>query len=83
MEDRYDAMVNENYALLTNMHDQCYVKCSEPTSLPYLTIKEGVCLRNCFTKFANWYPKLDQQTRDAAYRTYWELTEELKSDLKQ
>ena len=28
MEDHYESNVQENYALLTNLHEACFTKCS-------------------------------------------------------
>ena len=67
---------------MTNLHEQCYVKCSERQDLPYLSMQEGLCFRNCLNKFNNWYPRLGEYTQGAAYKTYWGLTEELEADLK-
>ena len=43
---------------------------------------EGICFRNCLNKFNNWYPRLGEQTQDAAFRTYWGLTQELENEIK-
>ena len=43
---------------------------------------EGICFRNCLNKFNNWYPRLNEQTQDAAFRTYWGLTQELENEIK-
>ncbi len=67
-------MVQENFELGKNLHDQCFVKCSNKNDLSYLTMQEGLCFRNCLNKFNNWYPRLAQQTENAAFKTYWGLT---------
>ena len=82
MEDYYDAMVKENYALLENLHEQCFTKCSKKTDLSYLSMAEGVCFRNCINKFNNWYPRFQSLTEGAAFKTYHEMTLELESELK-
>ena len=81
-EDHFESFVQENYALMENLHEQCYTKCTTRPDLAYLTLKENTCFRNCINKFNNWYGKFEQHTRDAAFKTYWNLTEELEADLK-
>lgn len=82
MEDAYYVRAQENFALLTNLHESCFTKCAIKTDLSYLTLQEGLCFRNCLNKFNNWYPRFGEQTRDAAFKTYWELTSELESEMK-
>ena len=43
---------------------------------------EGVCFRNCFNKINTWYPMLRKETEGAAFKTYWQLTEELAQEMK-
>ena len=75
-------MVQENFALMENLHEGCYLKCSTKKDVTYLTMQEGLCFRNCLNKFNSWYPRLQQNTQDAAFKTYWGLTEELQAELK-
>ena len=75
-------MVQENYALMENLHDQCYLKCNSVKDVTFLTVKEGSCFRNCLNKFNGWYPTFQEHSRDAAFRTYWGLTMDLESELK-
>lgn len=74
--------MQENYALVTNLHEACFTKCSKRKDVGYLTMAEGICFRNCLNKFNNWYPRLNEQTQDAAFRTYWGLTQELEQEIK-
>ena len=82
MEDAFESNVQENYAIVTNLHDQCFIKCAHKKDISYLTMPEGLCFRNCLNKFNNWYPRLEEQTRDAAFKTYWGMTKELEAELK-
>ena len=82
MEDKFEANVQENYAILQNLHGQCFTKCSAKKDITYLTMQEGLCFRNCLNKFNSWYPRLEEHTRDAAYKTYWGMTTELENELK-
>jgi len=75
-------MVQENYVLGAELHDQCFTKCTTKNDLSYMTVAEGLCFRNCLNKFNNWYPRLNEQTQDAAFKTYWGLTKELEGELK-
>mmetsp|Transcript_42014 Transcript_42014/g.55357 ORF Transcript_42014/g.55357 Transcript_42014/m.55357 type:complete len:143 (-) Transcript_42014:156-584(-) len=82
MEDRYETQVQENFALLTNLHEACFTKCGRRDDVSYLTMAEGICFRNCLNKFNTWYPRLGEQTQDAAFKTYWGLTQELEQEVK-
>ena len=75
-------MAQENSVIQEALHEGCYTKCATKSDLMFLTVQEGLCFRNCLNKFNNWYPRLDEQTCDAAYRTYNEMTVELAADLK-
>lgn len=81
-EDHFHSKVQENFALLSNLHEQCFAKCDSRKDLSYLTMQEALCFRNCLNKFNNWYPRLPEYTQDAAFKTYWGLTEELEAELK-
>ena len=70
MEDKFEAEVQRNFALLTNLHDSCFTLCSKRADVGYLTMGEGLCFRNCLNKFNSWYPKFPENTRDSAFRTY-------------
>ena len=48
----------------------------------FLNVQEGLCFRNCLNKFNSWYPRLEEQTRDAAFRTYYDMTMELYQNSK-
>lgn len=82
MEDKYEAEMQENFAVLQSLHDGCYTKCSKRSDISYMTMGEGICFRNCLNKFNNWYPRFGEQTQDAAFRTYWDLTEQLEREIK-
>jgi len=46
-EDHFHSSIVENFALLENLHDQCFVKCAQRSDVSYLTMQEGLCFRNC------------------------------------
>jgi hypothetical protein len=81
-EDKFHSLVVENYAIMVNLHDQCFLKCAVKMDMTYMTNSEGNCFRNCINKFNNWYPLLAKASEDAAYKTYWGLTIELEKELK-
>ena len=81
-EDYFASMAEENAVVAEALHEGCFTKCAQKTDLMFLTVQEGLCFRNCLNKFNNWYPRLEEQTRDAAYRTYNDMTTELAADLR-
>ena len=40
------------------MVDNCYEVCGNKANLPFLSVAEGACFRNCVTKFSVFYPTL-------------------------
>jgi hypothetical protein len=67
VEDNYYNHI-ENLSNLAEMFtDQCFTKCSEVEDVPCLTIQEGLCFRNCMTKFCTWYPTLKANLVDAPH----------------
>ena len=47
-----------------NLHDSCYEMCTEPNDLTFLSLQEGKCFRNCFTKFNYFQPSMTKNIRD-------------------
>lgn len=82
LEDYFHTSVIENYVIGEALHEACFTKCATKKDITYLTMQEGLCFRNCMNKFNNWYPRLEENTRGAAYKTYYGLTSELEADLK-
>jgi hypothetical protein len=38
----------------------CYAKCATRDDVPMLTVKEGLCFRNCITKLGSFLPSMNQ-----------------------
>ena len=55
-EDHFYSYVQENYAFMEATHEGCYTKCTSKPDVTYLTMQEGLCFRNCLSKFNSWYP---------------------------
>ena len=51
-------------------YDACFHKCEQNAGTPFLSTPEGLCFRNCITKFGVFYPTLKQNMNDAPH-TYW------------
>ena len=53
------------------LHENCYDICAtKAPELPFLSVQEGTCLRNCVTKFSVFYPTLRNNLETADYRHY-------------
>lgn len=44
-------MVERNETLGTTLQTNCYEACDEGSEFTFLTLNEGLCMRNCITKF--------------------------------
>ena len=65
-EDVYHNKI-ENLSNLSEVFmSNCFNKCHEDEETPFLTISEGLCFRNCMTKFCVWYPTLKRNMPDSA-----------------
>ena len=61
----------ENVANMTEVFTtNCFNKCQVVTNAPFMTTHEGLCFRNCITKFNSWYPSLKTNLQDAPFRFY-------------
>ncbi len=53
------------------LHENCYDICAtKAPELPFLSVQEGNCVRNCMTKFSVFYPTLQQNLAHADFRHY-------------
>ena len=51
------------------LHDNCFDICAtKAPELPFLSVQEGTCMRNCITKFSVFYPTLRINLEHADYR---------------
>ena len=55
----------------------CFIKCEKPNDAPFMSTTEGICFRNCMTKFSVFYPSLRANLVDAAFRFNEERTHKL------
>ena len=61
----------ENLANLTRaVHGNCFDICGQRTDVPFMTVQEGLCFRNCVTKFSTWYPTLRGNLENSSFRYY-------------
>ena len=53
------------------LHENCFEACANNKSdLPFLSVTEGLCFRNCVTKFSVFYPTLQANLATADFRHY-------------
>ena len=54
-----------------SLHENCFDLCAtKAPELPFLSVQEGTCLRNCITKFSVFYPTLRNNLATADFRHY-------------
>ena len=55
--------------LAESLQSQCFLKCERVgTELPFLSVQEGLCFRNCLTKFSVFYPTLQVNLEHADFK---------------
>ena len=53
------------------LHENCFKICAtKAPELPFLSVQEGLCFRNCITKFSVFYPTLKENLVTADFRHY-------------
>ena len=53
------------------LHESCFGICAtQQPDLPFLSVSEGLCFRNCITKFSVFYPTLRRNLESADFRHY-------------
>ena len=53
------------------LHENCFGICAtKAPELPFLSVQEGLCFRNCLTKFAVFYPSLGMNLRHGDFLHY-------------
>lgn len=52
------------------LNDNCFDICDKQTELPFLSVQEGLCFRNCISKFSVFYPTLGRNLEHADFRFY-------------
>jgi len=80
VEDYFLMKMKKNTMLIKNLQDNCFEKCAQSWDAGMLTYNEGLCVRNCFTKFGNWYPTLNYNMRDAPVMDYYQLLQEARGN---
>ena len=79
IEDYFLMKLKKQKTLISNLQDVCFEKCAKTWDVNMLTYEEGLCIRNCFTKFGYWYPTLEYNLRDAPVIEYQQLLDEAKA----
>lgn len=59
------------------LHDTCVDVCGDKANLPFLSLQEGLCFRNCLTKFSNFFPTLQPNLQSAEFMYLREVNEKL------
>ena len=53
------------------LHENCFDICAtKAPELPFLSLQEGLCFRNCVTKFSVFYPTLRTNLETADFHHY-------------
>jgi hypothetical protein len=48
----------------------CFAKCATRNDVPMLTVKEGLCFRNCLTKLGSFVPSMKQSMQGTSAMHY-------------
>ena len=67
------------------LHENCFEACAtKAPELPFLSVQEGLCFRNCVTKFSVFYPTLQVSLQNSDFRHYEDqiLQESSKKDTR-
>ena len=78
MEDIYKQKLRINKLIISELQSVCYEKCAEKQDVPMITYNEGLCIRNCYTKFGVWYPTLRTNLMDSSLVDYYSMLQESK-----
>ena len=69
--DQYRLKADSLGAMSEALHSNCFELCAtRAPELPFLSVQEGLCFRNCLTKFSVFYPTLKQNLESADYHHY-------------
>ena len=55
----------------------CFDSCAEKADMPFMSVKEGLCFRNCITKFSSWFPTLRGNVENAGASYYHKKVSDL------
>ena len=58
VEDLFSMRLKMTKNLVKELQATCFSNCAQRWEVPMLTYDEGLCVRNCYTKFGNWFPTL-------------------------
>ncbi len=67
--DQYRQKSEAIHSLSESLQENCFDICAtKAPELPFLSVQEGLCFRNCINKFNVFYPTLKQNLAHADYR---------------
>lgn len=69
-EDMYGLRVANLSSFLRHGMKGCYDKCAQREDVPFLTVPEGLCFRNCITKVSVYMPTLSSNMEDTSTEFY-------------
>lgn len=68
-QDQYRGNAEVLEAMAESLHSNCYEACGQQSNdLTFLSLSEGLCFRNCLTKFGVFFPTLRQNLQSAEYQ---------------
>ena len=56
----------------------CFDACEQPNELTFLSIPEGICLRNCVTKLNYLMPMLDRRVQNSSWIEEYERLQDYR-----
>lgn len=76
-EDMYELKVANMANFARAVQTNCFDSCATRYDVPMLTVQEGMCFRNCITKFSTWLPTLPGNLQNASFHYYNKKADEL------
>ena len=77
-EDMFELRVANMTDFSRSVHMNCFDSCAQRQDVPLLTVGEGLCFRNCITKFSTWLPTVEGNLQNAAFHYYNRKAEEIR-----
>ena len=74
-EDVYDLKMKTMSSFMRHSVHGCFQKCAQRTDVPMLTVKEGLCFRNCITKLGSFVPTVNASMQGTSAEHYDALTQ--------
>ena len=73
VEDVFAMKIKMNMRLINELQDVCFDACKSEPDVAMVSYSEGLCMRNCMTKYSVWEPTLKQNLMGSALSEYTQM----------